>query len=162
MRLGCYQESRVIALYSAFDHELDTTSLLEAAWSEPKTVALPRLNRHTHTISFHAVRDHKALSKSPLGIAEPQEDSPTMDLTAVDIVVVPALAADARGHRIGYGHGHYDRVLARMPTATRICLIYDFQLLVELPDEGHDERAHVVLTDQRVLDLRARDGRVRS
>jgi 5-formyltetrahydrofolate cyclo-ligase len=67
---------------------------------------------------------------------------------------VPALAVDARGFRIGYGRGFYDRLLPTLPNALTVAIVYDFQLVAEVPEEPFDVPVHVVATDARVLRVR--------
>lgn len=84
--------------------------------------------------------------------AEPPPDAPDAKPGDVDFVFVPALAADGRGHRIGYGAGYYDATLADVrPPARAVIVVYEFQLLAEIPIEPHDVPCDVVLTDRRWL-----------
>ncbi len=84
--------------------------------------------------------------------AEPPLDAPEAARGDVDIVIVPALAVDARGHRIGYGAGYYDATLGDLcPPARTIAVAYDFQLLAEVPNESHDVAVGRIVTDTRSL-----------
>ena len=67
---------------------------------------------------------------------------------------MPALAFDVRGHRIGYGHGYYDRLLPRLPRALNVAVGYDFQLVSELPDTEGDIAVDWLVTDARTLEVR--------
>lgn len=81
---------------------------------------------------------------------EPSPDGEVARSGDVDVVIVPALAADVRGHRIGYGAGYYDATLADVcPPARSIIVAYQFQMLAELPVEGHDVACDFVVTDER-------------
>lgn len=83
---------------------------------------------------------------------EPPPDAPLAERGDVDVVIVPALAVDASGHRAGYGAGYYDATLADVcPPAHSVIVAFDFQLLAELPVEAHDLPGDVVVTDRRVL-----------
>ena len=84
---------------------------------------------------------------------------PEVPASAVDFVLVPALAVDLQGNRLGYGKGLYDRLLPTLPTALRCALAYDFQLVSELPSSPTDAPVDVVVTDARVLRVESRDGR---
>ncbi|HSC88110.1 MAG TPA: 5-formyltetrahydrofolate cyclo-ligase [Polyangiaceae bacterium] len=84
--------------------------------------------------------------------AEPPPDAPEAARGDVDVVLVPALAVAATGHRIGYGAGYYDATLGDVcPPARAIVVAYDFQLLAEVPAEPHDVPVQLVVTDARVL-----------
>lgn len=83
------------------------------------------------------------------GFLEPRADAEVAHPGDVDLVIVPALAADARGHRIGYGAGYYDATLADVcPPARAIIVVYQFQMLAELPTQSHDVACDVVVTDE--------------
>jgi 5-formyltetrahydrofolate cyclo-ligase len=69
----------------------------------------------------------------------------------IDLIIVPALALDASGYRLGYGRAHYDRLLPTLTQAFRVGAVYDFQLVPELPKELHDVPMHCVVSDSRVL-----------
>jgi 5-formyltetrahydrofolate cyclo-ligase len=71
----------------------------------------------------------------------------------VDLVLVPALAFDARGYRLGYGKGFYDRLLPQLARAERVGLAFELSLLPQLPNEDHDVAVHRVVTEKRVIEL---------
>jgi 5-formyltetrahydrofolate cyclo-ligase len=90
------------------------------------------------------------------GLREPMPTEPEAVAGALDVIVVPALAVDPSGHRIGYGAGYYDRTLPRFAaSSTSIAVAFDFQLVAEVPSTPHDARVDWVVTDARVLDSRA-------
>ena len=80
---------------------------------------------------------------------QPPLDAPLIAGDEVDLVIVPALAADDRGYRIGYGKGYYDRLLPRLPRAFRAAVIFDFELIAEVPEHPYDTPVDIVITDQR-------------
>ncbi len=83
---------------------------------------------------------------------EPPPEAPVAERGQIDVVVVPGLAADDRGRRIGYGAGYYDATLADVvPPAQAVLVAYDFQLLAEVPNEPHDVACDAVVTDRRVI-----------
>lgn len=101
---------------------------------------------------FRGVTDITTLQLHPLGFLQPADDAPIAQ--ALDVIVVPALALTARGDRLGYGAGYYDRALARHPEALGIAVCYSFELVDELPTETHDYRVSIVVTDEAVFDHR--------
>jgi 5-formyltetrahydrofolate cyclo-ligase len=84
-------------------------------------------------------------------VAEPAGTAPQINPAEVDVILVPGLAFDERGHRIGYGRAFYDRLLPSMPQAFRVGLAYDFQLVMELPNDPHDIPMHCVISDKRCV-----------
>ena len=71
----------------------------------------------------------------------------------VDIVVLPALAVDENGNRLGYGKGYYDRYLQRHPRSKTVAFCYDFQIVQKVPCEAWDKRVDAIVTDKRVLKI---------
>jgi 5-formyltetrahydrofolate cyclo-ligase len=93
------------------------------------------------------------LLESPEGFAQPRGDHPAQP-GDIDLVIVPALAADATGHRVGYGAGFYDATLPDVCPPSRAWIVaYHFQLLAELPHEAHDQACDAVVTDEVVLQV---------
>ena len=109
-------------------------------------------------MTFHFVEDTADLAVQGYGFSEPPRTHPQVsaDLREVDVVVVPALAIDPTGHRIGYGAGYYDRALSGTAVA-KVGVIFDFQLVPEVPATDGDVPVDWIVTDRRVLD--ARDAR---
>jgi 5-formyltetrahydrofolate cyclo-ligase len=114
-------------------------------------VAYPAIDPESDVMTFRFVDDLAALEEQGYGFAEPPADAP--HAAELDVVIVPAVAVDPTGHRIGYGAGYYDRTLPRYaPPATSIAVAYDWQLVAEVPATDHDVRVGFVVTDMRVLD----------
>jgi 5-formyltetrahydrofolate cyclo-ligase len=88
------------------------------------------------------------------GFLEPPESAPEARRGDIDLLVVPALAVDARGYRLGYGKGFYDATLSDFrPPAKAVVVAFDFQLLSEIPREAHDIRCDAIVTDERVIEV---------
>lgn len=145
-----YARAKVVAGYVAVRSEADPAAVLARALADGKRVALPRVDANGALV-FHDWSDGRTLVESELGILEPAEDSPVLAPSEIDLVLVPALAADARGHRIGSGRGFYDRALPLLTRAHAVAYVYDFQLLAEIPDTEGDACVDRVLTDRKTL-----------
>lgn len=139
---------RVLA-FSPIRGEVELGPLLEALRARGATIALPRVVPESNELTLHVHEAGDPLEESGWGILEPTEDAPRVD--GLDVVLVPCLAIDLSGQRIGYGRGFYDRMLSEHPEALRVALAYDFQLLAEAPAFDHDVPVHVVVTDARVV-----------
>src|SRR5690349_816903 len=99
---------------------------------------------------FARVDDPTALAAREHEFLEPPADAPSANSGDIDLVVAPALAASADGHRLGFGAGFYDGVLPSFcPPAFSVVVVYDFELLPELPHTPGDVRCNVVVTDVR-------------
>jgi len=105
-----------------------------------------------YSTGFRPTRSLADLEERGRGFLEPPPTAPIARPGDLDWVVVPALAADARGHRLGYGSGFYDATLADVaPPAQTAIVVYDFQLLAEVPTEAHDVPCNLVVSDARTL-----------
>ena len=135
-----------ILLYHSLPDELSTREFLDK-WSGRKHFFLPRVNGVNLDILPYD-RSHMALGA--FHIEEPQGDD-TADINSIELIVVPAIAYDKRGTRVGRGKGYYDRLL-QSTAATKIGVGYDFQLISEdIPVEPHDVAVDIVITDRRRL-----------
>lgn len=135
-----------ILLYHSLPDELSTREFLDK-WSGRKHFFLPRVNGVNLDILPYD-RSHMVLGA--FHIEEPQGDD-TADINSIELIVVPAIAYDKRGNRVGRGKGYYDRLL-QSTAATKIGVGYDFQLISEdIPVEPHDVAVDIVITDRRRL-----------
>jgi 5-formyltetrahydrofolate cyclo-ligase len=130
--------------------EVDLRPLDVTLRSRGVRVAYPGIDAETDVMTFRFVEDPRSLEEQGYGFAEPVPDAPRA--TELDVVIVPAIAIDPAGHRIGYGAGYYDRTLPTYaPPAVSIAVAYDWQLVAEVPATSHDVRVACVVTDTRVL-----------
>lgn len=121
-------------------------SALYYPFMEPAATGFRTGFRLSSTVGDVAVRGGK--------FAEPPPGAPEATRGDVEVVLVPALAADGRGHRIGYGAGYYDATLGDLcPPAAATIVLFDFQLLAEIPAEAHDVACARVVTDRRTLSI---------
>jgi 5-formyltetrahydrofolate cyclo-ligase len=130
-------------------NEVDVRPIDAAARAAGKPVAYPFMRDEGDMTLL--VAEPAALEERGNSFAEPPEDAPEIASDGL-LVIVPALAVDEAGHRIGYGKGFYDRLLARIaPPARAIAVAYDFQVVAEVPATEHDRPVDIVVTDARVL-----------
>jgi 5-formyltetrahydrofolate cyclo-ligase len=134
----------IVGGYHALPEEADPASLLKALVARRCHIAFPRIAGKGGPLEFHLVPDGEVLRPGPYGIAEPLAHWPKV---TPDILLVPLLAFDDRGHRLGYGGGFYDRTLAQLRIRA-IGVAYAGQEVAALPDESHDIALDGVLTEQ--------------
>ena len=137
-----YQQAQTIYGYLPYNQEVRTVPMLERALREGKRVAVPKV--YGEEMRFIYLTDLSRVAKGYSGIPEPIADGPVADDPRA-LVLMPGLAFDRQGHRIGYGGGFYDKFLAREPEHPTIALCYDFQLLPELETEEFDIPVDTVL-----------------
>lgn len=139
-----FKSAKVIGAYHAFGSEVMTDLIIERAQALGKTIALPSVEGES--LAFYELSSGKYLVKGRFGIMEPLPYGP---VDAMDLLVVPGVAFDKRGYRLGYGKGYYDKFLARKKVAS-IGLGYSFQLLECLPKDKYDKRLDAVATEDGV------------
>jgi 5-formyltetrahydrofolate cyclo-ligase len=150
VELPSFERASTIIGYAATHKEADPAAALQRAEAAGKRIGLPRVGEDGH-LELRRHHSGAPLVESGYDIDEPL---PTAEMIAdeeVDLIIVPALAFDPRGHRIGYGHGYYDRLLPRLPRAFKVTIGYDFQLVVETPESATDIATDCIVTDARLL-----------
>lgn len=146
------QQARTIHAFwpIAARREVDLRPLVAAWHAEGKTVVLPRVaSTDPPRLSHHVWRPEACFAVHAWGVEEPAADWPVHD-GPFDAVLVPALAVDRAGYRLGYGKGFYDAFLAETD-ALRLAPIFETGLADALPHEPHDQRTHVVVTEERCV-----------
>jgi 5-formyltetrahydrofolate cyclo-ligase len=145
LELPQVQMAGTIAAYYSLASEPDTHGLVYALWKRGGYVLLPLL-RPDADLDWASYEGPDSLRPGPRGLAEPGEPPRGLDAVArADLVLVPALAVDRSGVRLGRGGGSYDRALARVgPEVPTIALVYDGELLDQVPADGHDQRVRLV------------------
>jgi 5-formyltetrahydrofolate cyclo-ligase len=146
-----FRDAKVLLAYSALRFEIDPRAAVERAWAEGKTVVLPRIVQETRALTLHVYEDGDELVESGFAIREPRAEAPQLAPEQVDLVLVPGLAFDARGHRLGFGQGFYDRLLPRLTRAQRVGLCFELSLLAEVPNAPHDAPVDLVITERRSM-----------
>lgn len=137
-----YQKADTIYGYLPYNQEVRTVPMLERAMADGKRVAVPKV--YGEEMKFIYLTDLNQVEKGYAGIPEPVKDEPVAeDKTA--LVLMPGLAFDPQGHRIGYGGGFYDRFLAKEPDHPTVALCYEFQMLEKLETEEFDVPVDQVL-----------------
>lgn len=145
-----FAAATTLALYCAIRSEVTTTAIFSAAVKAGKRVLYPRTTGDT--LEFVAVESLEALVASRYGIHEPQSGASIL-LPEIDLIVLPGVAFDQEGIRLGYGMGCYDRALAEADRPTLVGLAYDFQVVPALPREKHDVPVNIVVTERRILSI---------
>jgi 5-formyltetrahydrofolate cyclo-ligase len=127
--------------------------LFAAARAAGKTVALPRVDGAARMLELHAVTDIAADTAAGYrGIPEPLATCPPVAVESVDWVLVPGVAFDLAGRRLGYGGGYYDRLLALLPPDTpRLAGAFDLQIVAHVPAARHDLIVDAIATETRML-----------
>jgi 5-formyltetrahydrofolate cyclo-ligase len=136
--------------------EVDPAAALSAAHARGAHVALPRVSAEAPRLRFHGVdfTDDAALVPGPFGLREPAPSAPEITVESIDVMLLPGLAFDCAGRRLGYGGGYYDEAAGRLRAAGRGFLVgvaYDFQIVDRCPAGEADVGVDCVVTDSQVV-----------
>ena len=137
-----YKNAKTIYGYLPYNQEVRTVPMLEQALRDGKRVAVPKC--YGDEMRFIFLEDLTKVEKGYANIPEPIEDGPIAD-DETALVLMPGLAFDPQGHRIGYGGGFYDKFLSAEPNHPTLALCYEFQMLPHLETEAHDIPVDYVL-----------------
>jgi len=140
-----FRKANSIFCYCAVAGEADTHAIIEAAWKDGKKVCVPHCCGNMMRAVLIESWDDLKYSGS-FGIPEPSNDGAVVPATEIDLIIVPGLAFDGDGYRLGYGGGHYDRLLASSAAVT-IGLCRAEYFFERLPREAHDMPVDCVITD---------------
>ena len=157
LSLSLYLSSEYIHCYiSSFYGEVDTTMIMKDAWSKGKHVVVPITDSKDRRLIHSEFRNGDRTSRTSIGVLEPQLDVyRPVELALLDVVVIPGLAFDSNGGRIGFGGGYYDKFVASV-AIPKVALAISYQLFDELPLEEHDVRMNMIVTEDGVIDCRTK------
>jgi 5-formyltetrahydrofolate cyclo-ligase len=149
--------------YLSFGHELDTSYLIQHCLQAEDTVVVPRVASKT-ALQLRELHPNQKLVVNKMGISEPESSSPILSPARyheIDLVIVPGLAYDASGGRIGYGGGYYDRFITHLRIDVEgagidtkqpllVSLLFKEQLINEVPIAPHDFKVNMLITSEKV------------
>lgn len=137
-----YRKAKTVYGYLPYNQEVRTVPMLEQAVRDGKQVAVPKV--YGDEMKFIYMTDLSQVECGYAGIPEPVADGPVADDPKA-LVLMPGVAFDPEGHRVGYGGGFYDKFLEREPDHPTLALCYDFQMFPELETQEHDIPVDLVL-----------------
>jgi 5-formyltetrahydrofolate cyclo-ligase len=140
------QKARTFLFYYPHKNEVNTIPIIEKLMEQNKAILLPKVEKDRILPIF--ISNLSELKEGFAGIKEPSGEEYPKE--KIDIVVVPAVAFDRKGYRIGYGKGYYDRFLSDYK-GLKIGLAYQFQLMEKLPHEEHDVPVDIVITPFEII-----------
>jgi 5-formyltetrahydrofolate cyclo-ligase len=145
-----WKRSGLVLLYAHLPSEVDVNLLITDALLKEKTVALPRYDAKTQRYALSAIQDVDELVSGAFGVKEPALSCAEIQPNQLDLAIVPGVAFDVLGRRLGRGGGHYDRLLQSL-TATMCGVCFREQVLLRVPEEAHDIRMDLVATPDEWL-----------
>jgi len=148
-----FAAAKTILFYASKKDEVQTFAMIQKALDMGKRVALPITVVEGKNLVLSEVSNLKGLVPGAFGVREPANYVPVRT-DAVDLVIVPGVAFDTQGDRIGHGMGYYDKLLKEMPQARFVALAFELQMIPDVPEEAHDVRVHKIVTEARVIECK--------
>ena len=149
-----FLESKITLLYINNEHEVLTENIIKRAFVYNKIVVLPAYNAQNFEMELKKVDNiEKDLVPGPRDILQPDASRcKDVPIEKIDIAVIPAVALDEKGGRIGSGKGYYDRLIPRLAITTRkVALAFEAQIVPQVPLESHDRHVDIIITENRVI-----------
>ena len=151
LNLAHYKKSKTAMFFVSFNSEVDTHEMIKKSLKN-KTVVVPKVANNEIEPSIILDFDN-LVSSGKFGILELIE-AMKIAYKNIDLILVPGIAFDLHGHRVGYGLGYYDKFLKKVPKAVKIGLCFDFQVADKISHEEHDVPVDLIVTEERVVECR--------
>jgi 5-formyltetrahydrofolate cyclo-ligase len=156
LALPGYIQARSVLAYMGFGTEVDTGHFVAQVLRDGKLLALPRIHKASQLLQLHRVNRLDELVSGIWGIREPHAGAATISLDEIDFVLIPGVAFDHSGARLGYGAGYYDRLLARSARrALRVAAAFDVQIVDTVPVDTHDQRLDIIVCENQIIHSQA-------
>lgn len=144
-----FRHAKKILLYAPIPHEkeVNTWHIIEE-WGGTKTIVLPKMLK-SKGMALCIINSREDTKLNSQHIAEPISTCKKIDPKELDLAIIPGIAFDKKGNRIGFGHGYYDRLLKKLNCPV-IALAYDFQILHAIPRHAHDVAVDTIITEKKI------------
>lgn len=144
-----YKKAHTVFVYVSVEKEPSTRAIIEDLWHQGKRVCVPR-TLGKGIMQAHLLQSWQQLHPAGYGLQEPTEQSKLVQPGEIDLLVVPCVACDEQGWRLGHGGGYYDRYLTQTKAHT-VCLCYQRLLQKQLPHDELDIPMEIVLTEEQTI-----------
>lgn len=146
------RESSTLMVFLSFGSEVVTDGLIEWGWDTGKRIVVPLCRPEGRVLTPCLIGGFDELETGHYGIREPKADRlRVVPPGEIDAVLVPAVAFDRRGYRVGYGGGYYDRFLRKVPRAARIGAVFACQIVPEVPIDRYDVQVDRIATEEGII-----------
>jgi len=146
--LAVFCKADIIAFYVSLLSEVDTRIIIQK-YLKSKIIAVPKIEEKPH-LGFYHLRAWSDLRLGKMGILEPVSRLEKIDLSAIQLIIVPGIAFDRKGYRLGFGEGYTDFLLAQIHSP-KIGLAYEWQVVPTLPRGPLDQAVDIIITDKTIL-----------
>ncbi len=147
-----YAQAGCVLTYMGFGSEIETHPFFERIVSDGKIAVLPRVDRASQSLTLQSARSITELVTSKWGIREPASDAPMLPVSEVDFVLIPGVAFDRNGNRLGYGRGYYDKLLSvANPALARVAAGFSCQVVDQVPVGACDQKMNCIITENETI-----------
>jgi len=149
-----FLESNIVLLYMNSTSEVNSEQIIKRCFDYDKIVILPAFDTETYEVKLMKVDNlDTGLTPGPRGILEPDEARCNLvPIECIDIAIIPGVAFDEKGARIGSGAGYYDRLIPKLSITTRkVALAFENQIVQQIQMESHDRHVDIIITEKRII-----------
>jgi 5-formyltetrahydrofolate cyclo-ligase len=147
-----FKDAKTILFYISYDNEVYTHEMIKESLKIKKQVVVPKIDMDNHMILCSSLTQWDDLLIGAYNILEPrQEYLNEVPPETIDLIVIPGIAFDEHGNRIGHGMGYYDRLLKKKNNAHRLGLAFEVQIVENIPTESHDVKVEKIVTEERII-----------
>lgn len=151
-----FKSAKNILFYVSLNSEVDTKAIIKEQLSKKeKKIIIPYVEKNNPLLQLSELKSFDELEPKTFNILEPKDEFiRKFDLNKLDIILIPGIAFDMNGHRIGYGYGYYDRFLKKLKNnAKKIGLAFEFQVVESIAESPHDVPVDYIITEKRALKI---------
>jgi 5-formyltetrahydrofolate cyclo-ligase len=147
-----FKVAKTILFYVSYDNEVYTHKMIKKSLEIKKQVIIPKIDMKNRTILCSSLTQWDDLLAGAYNILEPrQECLNEVALESIDLIIIPGIAFDYRGNRIGHGMGYYDRLLQKKMKANRLGLAFELQIVESIPTDKYDIKVEKIVTEERII-----------
>lgn len=147
-----FKNAKSILFYISYDNEVNTHEMIKESLKLKKQVIVPKTDTRNHTIICSTLTKWDDLVSGAYNILEPRQDCfNEISSDLIDLMIIPGIAFDYHGNRIGHGMGYYDRLLKKKNNAHCLGLAFEFQIVDTISAEKHDVRVEQIVTEKRII-----------
>lgn len=146
-----YINSKIIFIYVNINDEINTIEIIKKLFADGKRVAVPKVFKNPKRMEALEIKYlDELVFKGDFGILEPLENAKNLS-DSIDLVIVPGLAFEKSGNRLGYGGGFYDRFFELYPNSKKIALCYDYQIVTNTYSLEYDKKVDKIISEDRII-----------
>jgi 5-formyltetrahydrofolate cyclo-ligase len=149
-----FKDAETILFYVSYNGEVFTHDMICELFYK-KNIIVPLSNKENHTLTLSHLKSWEELCIGSYNILEPSiEKIRETKIQAIDLIIVPGVAFDEHGGRLGHGKGYYDRLLSESKDIFKIGLCFEFQIFDNIPMDEHDVYMDLIVTEKRIIDCK--------